>query len=136
MRNNFPKRPSGTPLHILSKLYNVPIDVVNHLSFEAVYFCGRRRMAVTQYRIICLFLEIELKSIFQSDCYVYRASLRPSDRRKMFIMGGVPQGLTFNRFGSTEENVFPSKMANEYFISTELSSLNLLNFQCKLLRQL
>ena len=29
MRNNFPKRPSGAPLHTLSKLYDVPVGFVN-----------------------------------------------------------------------------------------------------------
>ena len=29
MRNNFPKRPSGVPLHTLSKLYDVPVGFVS-----------------------------------------------------------------------------------------------------------
>ena len=28
MRNYFPKRPSGAPLHTLSKLYDIPVDFV------------------------------------------------------------------------------------------------------------
>ena len=28
MRNYFPKRPSGAPLHTLSKLYDVPVGLV------------------------------------------------------------------------------------------------------------
>ena len=31
MRNYFPKRPSGAPLHTLSKLYDVPVGFVNPL---------------------------------------------------------------------------------------------------------
>ena len=29
MRNYFPKRPSGAPLHTLSKLYDVPVGFVH-----------------------------------------------------------------------------------------------------------
>ena len=56
MRNYFPKRPSGEPLHTLSKLYDVPVGFVPPY-FEAVYcfICGRRRVAVARYRMICLF---------------------------------------------------------------------------------
>ena len=60
MRNYFPKRPSGAPLHTLSKLYDVPVgfDPPPPLYFEAEYclFCGRRRLAVARYRMICLVL--------------------------------------------------------------------------------
>ena len=57
MRNYFPKRPSGAPLHTLSKLYDVPVGFVTPPRyFEAEYclFCGRRRVAVARYRMICL----------------------------------------------------------------------------------
>ena len=58
MRNYFPKGPSGAPLHTLSKLYDVFVGFVSHSSFEAVYcfICGRRRVAVARYRMICLVL--------------------------------------------------------------------------------
>ena len=58
MRNYFPKRPSGAPLHTLSKLYDVPVGFVTPPYFEAVYclFCGRQRVAVARYRMICLVL--------------------------------------------------------------------------------
>ena len=58
MRNYFPKRPSGAPLHTLSKLYDVPVGFVTPPYFEAEYclFCGRRRVAVARYRMICLVL--------------------------------------------------------------------------------
>ena len=36
MRNYFPKRTSGAPLHTLSKLYDVPVGFVFPSSFEAV----------------------------------------------------------------------------------------------------
>ena len=54
----FPKRPSGAPLHTLSKLYDVPVGVVPPPYFEAEYclFCGRQRVAVARYRMICLVL--------------------------------------------------------------------------------
>ena len=57
MRNYFPKRPSGAPLHTLSKLYDVPVGFLTPPPyFEAEYclFCGRRRVAVARYRMICL----------------------------------------------------------------------------------
>ena len=57
MRNYFPKWPSGAPLHTLSKLYDVPVGYVTPPPyFEAEYclFCGRRRVAVARYRMICL----------------------------------------------------------------------------------
>ena len=59
MRNYFTKRPSGAPLHILSKLYDVPVGFEPPPPyFEAEYclFCGRRRVAVARYRMICLVL--------------------------------------------------------------------------------
>ena len=37
MRNYFPKRPSGAPLHTLSKLYDVPVGFVTPPHFEAEY---------------------------------------------------------------------------------------------------
>ena len=44
--------------HILSKLYDVPVGFVLPPNFEAEYclFCGRRRVAVARYRMICLVL--------------------------------------------------------------------------------
>ena len=59
MRNYFPKRPSGAPRHTLSKLYDVPVGFEHPPPyFEAEYclFCGRRRVAVARYRMICLVL--------------------------------------------------------------------------------
>ena len=58
MRNYFPKRPLGAPLHTLSKLYDVPVGFVTPPYFEAEYcfFCGRRMVAVARYRMICLVL--------------------------------------------------------------------------------
>ena len=56
MRINFPKRPSGAPLHTLSTLYDVPVGFCRPpSSLEAVYsfICGRRRVTVARYRIIC-----------------------------------------------------------------------------------
>ena len=57
MRNCFPKRPSGAPLHTLSKLYDVPVGFVPPY-FGAVYcfICGRRRVFVARYRMIGLVL--------------------------------------------------------------------------------
>ena len=56
MRNYFPKRTSGAPLHALSKLYDVPVCFVfPPPSFEAVYcyICGRRRVSVARYHLSC-----------------------------------------------------------------------------------
>ena len=63
MRNYFPKRPSGAPLHTLSKVYNVTVGFEPPPPyFEAEYclFCGRRRVAAARYRMICLVLVIEI----------------------------------------------------------------------------
>ena len=57
MRNYFPKRPSGAPLHCQN--YMMFLLVLNPPPyFEAEYclFCGRRRVAVARYRMICLVL--------------------------------------------------------------------------------
>ena len=97
MRNYFPKRPSGAPLHTLSKLYDVPVGFKPPPRyFEAEYclFCGRRRVAVARYRMICLVLihvciSIPLylqrlrecnkvsKSII--DCFIHVVSIRVSN---------------------------------------------------------
>ena len=57
MNINYLKRPSDSPLHTLSKLYDVPVGFV-HPSIKAVYcfICGRRKVAVARYRMICLVL--------------------------------------------------------------------------------
>ena len=59
--NYFPKRPSGAPLHTLSKIYDVPVGFVPpppYFEAEFCLFCGRRRVAVARYRMICLVLPI------------------------------------------------------------------------------
>ena len=51
---------AGAPLHTLSKSYDVPVGFVHPPPyFEAEYclFCGRRRVAVARYRMICLVLD-------------------------------------------------------------------------------
>ena len=73
MRNYFPKRPSGAPLHTLSKLYDVPVGFVNpppYLEAEYCLFCGRRRVAVARYRMICLVHVIAYNTVF-SICSQY-----------------------------------------------------------------
>ena len=59
MRNYFSKRTSGAPLHTLSKLYEVLFGFAPPLSFEAVCcnICGRRKVAVDRYRMICRNIE-------------------------------------------------------------------------------
>ena len=57
-RNNFSKQPLGAPLHTLTKLYDVLVGFATpppH-SFEVVYcfICGRKRVTVARYRMICL----------------------------------------------------------------------------------
>ena len=44
--------------HTLSKLYDVPVGFVTPPYFEAIYclFCGRQRVAVARYRMICVVL--------------------------------------------------------------------------------
>ena len=54
MRNNFAIRPSGAPLHAFSKLYDVPVGFVPPPPSVYCFICGRRRMAVARYRMICL----------------------------------------------------------------------------------
>ena len=71
MRNYFPKRPSGTLLHTLSKFYDLPVGFVTPPSyFEAGYcfICGRRRVAVVRYRMICLVLHISFRSMASYTC--------------------------------------------------------------------
>ena len=50
----------GAPLHTFSKLYEVLVGFITPPPppFEAVYcfICGRRRVAVARYRMICLIL--------------------------------------------------------------------------------
>ena len=52
----FSERPSDALLHTLSKLFDAPVGFVPSPSFEAVdrFICGRRRVAVARYRMICL----------------------------------------------------------------------------------
>ena len=73
MRNYFPKRPSGAPLHTLSKLYDVPVGFDPPPYFEAKYclFCGRQSVAVARYRMICLVLRNQLPN-FQKELSMTR----------------------------------------------------------------
>ena len=54
-------------LNTLSKLYDIPVGFVRTPLFEAVYcyICGRRRLVVARYWIICLVLE---RCIFTTIC--------------------------------------------------------------------
>ena len=80
MRNYFPIRPSGAPLHTLSKLYDAPFGFVTPPPyFEAVncFICGRRRVAVARYRMICLVLINMLTIPFtgKSSCQPHRLQI-------------------------------------------------------------
>ena len=60
MRYYFSKRSSDATLQTLSKLYDVPVGFVPPpLIFKAMYcfMCGRRRMTVARYRMICLLVK-------------------------------------------------------------------------------
>ena len=59
MRNYFPKRRYGAPLHTLSNVYGVPVCFVHPTPyFEVVYcftsICRRQRVAVARCRMVCL----------------------------------------------------------------------------------
>ena len=71
IRNYFPKRPSVAPLHTLSKLYDVPVGFDPPPYFETVYcfICGRRRMSVAGYRMICLVLSRKCSIVMQIDIW-------------------------------------------------------------------
>ena len=76
MRNYFPKRLSGVSLQTLSNY--VPVSFVTPPPcFEVVYcfICGRRRVAVARYWMICLLLSIakHIKCIYSEfDIMTYR----------------------------------------------------------------
>ena len=63
-RNYFPKRPSGAPLHTISKLYDVPVGFCSlpapSIGAVCCFICGRRRVVVARYQMICLALDTEL----------------------------------------------------------------------------
>ena len=53
----YSKTAVGAPLHILSKLYDVPVEFINPpTDFEAAYsfYCSRRKLAAAPYGMICL----------------------------------------------------------------------------------
>ena len=56
IRNYFPKRPLGAPLHTLSKLYHVQLFQLCAPQAVYCFICGRQRVTVARYRIICLVL--------------------------------------------------------------------------------
>ena len=61
MKNYFPKQPSAATLHNLSKLCDVLVGSVTPILLERVeavycFICGRWRVAVARYRMICLVL--------------------------------------------------------------------------------
>ena len=92
----FIKRPSGAPLHILSKLYHVPVGFVpSPPSFEAVYcwICGRRRVSVTRHPMICLVL------LILSD---YRTVMRQTKKyQKDVFLHRTLRNRTINSFDHT-----------------------------------
>ena len=85
MRNYFPKRTSGAPLHILSKLYDVPVCFVSP-SYEAMYcyICSRRRVVVARYQMICLVL----RSVWKCQAQIRRYShvLPCADCQKVIVL--------------------------------------------------
>ena len=61
MRKKIPKRSSGAPLHTLPKLYDVPVGFVTPpplLRSSVLLYCGRPKVAVSRYRMICLVLTL------------------------------------------------------------------------------
>ena len=58
--------------HITIQLYDVPVGFVTPLYFEAEYclFCGRRKVAVARYRMICLVLGLLSVIEVKCDCNV------------------------------------------------------------------
>ena len=74
MRNYFSTRPSGAQLHTLSKLYDVPVGFVTPPSYFAAlycFICGRRRVAVVRYRMICLVLIFKLNKVYHRKKMIY-----------------------------------------------------------------
>ena len=60
MRNYFPKRPSGAPLHTLSKLYDVPVGFVTTppiLRLNIAYFAVAEGWLLLDIGLFVLFLE-------------------------------------------------------------------------------
>ena len=99
MSKSFPKRPSGAPLHTLSKLYDVPVSFVTPSPFEAVYgvICGRWRVAVARCRIICLALSFAPKTIFSHNIkYVVLHASRSAS--PCFFFFALFWGISFNFF--------------------------------------
>ena len=86
MRKYFPKRPSGAPLHTFLKLYDVPAGFITPF-FEAVYWfiCGRRRVAIARYRMICLVLPTDRPKSVRNRCVIE-------------VLGGIFYNVTI-RFG-------------------------------------
>ena len=84
MRNNFPKRPSGSPLHTLSTFWGCFRCFCNPSpSFEAVYSfdCSHRRVAVDRYRMICLVPYMKYKKRILLRCiYYFESDLRETGR--------------------------------------------------------
>ena len=68
LKRNYLKRPTGAPLHTLSKLYDVHVGFVNPSPyFEAVYcfICCHRSVAVARYWMICLVFVVMVKVSLQ-----------------------------------------------------------------------
>ena len=91
MMNNFPERPSGAPLHTWSKLYDVSLVSTLPLSFLAVYcfICGRRRVAVARYYMICLVLSYFFKWSFFLNKRVRGTHGDYWDKALIFFLGSL-----------------------------------------------
>ena len=91
MRNYFTKRPSGAPLHTLSKLYDVPVGFVPpppYFETEYCLFCGRRRVAVARYRMICLVLG-DIPSVWKTGMISPIPKSSENDRRDPMSYRGL-----------------------------------------------
>ena len=75
-------RNESTILHTLSKLYDVPVGFEPPPYFEAEYclFCGRRRVAVARYRMICLVRQwsIAKNNRILHYCFTIQCMIQPS----------------------------------------------------------
>ena len=115
--NDYEYETSGAPLHTLSKLYD-PVGFVNPhpSSFEAVYcfICGRRRVAVARYRMICLFLTIRLYRLQRFLVFLSRSNIH-----SFFVKSSIKKNITE---ANNYFEILPLSSANNLYIFLVLSA--------------
>ena len=137
MRNSFPKRPSGAPLHTLSKLYDVPV-VLNPpppiLRMNIAYFAVAEGWLLLDIGWFVLFLPVCF-SVYREE-FLYKAW---KNRKTWCLLYGWYSGINNRLFRSTElvlEKIMQNSKELVRFVIRSCPSFNNERYIRRVLREI